>query len=163
MSKLLFLYWDARLSETGKLRFWALFWVFVLFSHKLFLDHVHPYFNRWWSVVKTRKTPEQCSCTALCTMLHVHWVILIIVPCFSCPFYTRSLYINGSSSSCLWSSSEIEIRNRIVDKLSEFTSFNEKNCTSGQRLTTPWSKSETTSLVNIVSIRWRLLFSVEWN
>ena len=97
----------------------------------------------------------------LCIMLHVQWVNLIIVPYFSFPSSTRLLYIIGSNSSCLWMSSKIEIQNRIVDKLSEFTWFNVETSTSDQSLTTPCSKSEITSLVSIVSITWWLFFFVE--
>ena len=41
MSKFLFLDSDAHLLKTRKLRFW----VFILFSHNLFLGHVPPYFK----------------------------------------------------------------------------------------------------------------------
>ena len=97
------------------------------------------------------------------TMLHEHWVILIIVPSFSCPFYTRLLYIIGSNSSGLWRSSEIEIQNQIDEELSEFTWFNEETCTNGKRLTAPCSKSEIESSVSILSIAWWLYFHVKWN
>ena len=87
---------------------------------------------------------------------------LIIVPSFSCPFSTRLLYIVGSNRSCLWSSSEIEIRNRIDDEFSEFTWFNEETCTSRKMLTAPCNKSDIESLVSILSIAWLNFFPVKW-
>ena len=72
-------------------------------------------------------------------------------------------YIIGSNVSCFWRPFETQIRKQMVDELSEFTWFNVNTCTSGQRLKTPWRKSETSSSVSIVSIRWWLLFLVEWN
>ena len=83
-------------------------------------------------------------------MFDVHLVSLIIDPSFSCPVSTRLLYIVGSNISCLWSPSEIELRNRINDKFSEFTWFNKETCTSGKMLTAPCSKSDIESSVSIL-------------
>ena len=95
-------------------------------------------------------------------MFNVHLVSLIIDPSLSCPISTRLLYIVGSNISCLWSPSEIEIRNRIDDEFSEFTWFNEETCTSGKMLTAPCSKSDIESSVSIPSILWHFLFPVKW-
>ena len=109
--------------------------------------------NPWivWNWLRGKER-ENWTYVILHTMLHEHWVILIIVPCFSCPFSTRWLYITGRSSSCLWMPSEIEIRNQIDDELTEVSWFKAQIYTSGERLTAPCSNSETESSVTIVSI-----------
>ena len=109
------------------------------------------------------KKEEEIKCTLLRTMLHEHWVILIIVPSFSCPFSTRSLYISGRSSSFLWMSSEIKIQNWRDGELNEITWSIADICTSRQRLTAPCTNSEIESSVTIVSIIWWLFFLVKWN
>ena len=95
-------------------------------------------------------------------MFDVHLVSLIIDPSLSCLVSTRLLYIVGSNISCLWSPSEIEIRNRIDDEFSEFTWFNEETCSSGKMLTAPCSKSDIEYSVSILSIVWLNFFPVKW-